>query len=206
MKKDEKLFSYPFSDEFSVGNSVSPSKTNEVTKNILKSAQEAVTMKDESRLPSEGEVVTEALLEISPASFNRTQADPKLRNPTLSNNDHARDLIVSFRLAFSGFVVSLVDSAPSEIALVTLRNINALATWDYRRTTDSTIYITISDLQVDNFVPNAPYTVAVSPDEKTRKAMLENKEDERDTMPPLLVVGLSFAPKHKSGIMVSVET
>jgi Vacuolar-sorting-associated 13 protein C-terminal/Autophagy-related protein C terminal domain len=116
-----------------------------------------------------------------------------------------RDLIISFRMAFSGFILSIVDSAPAEIAVVTLKNVNTLATWNARRTTDSTIYITISHVQVDNMVPNAPYPVAVYPDERARNG----EETDATGMPdsaaaaaPVLVVGLSFAPSHKSGIVI----
>ena len=120
---------------------------------------------------------------------------------TLVSNEALRNLIVSFRVSFGGLMVSLVDSAPAEIALATFKNINAIATWDYLRVTNSTVYITIESVQVDNMVPNSPFPVAVSPIDHTRINYLDESKSEDDA-PPLLVVGLSFAPKHKSGILV----
>jgi hypothetical protein len=113
-----------------------------------------------------------------------------------------RNLVVSFRAAFSGLTISLVDAAPSEIAVASFVNINALATWDTLRASDSTIYITVTSLQVDNMVPNSPFPVAVCPfDVPHHGRNDETAISEADS--PLLVVGLSFAPKHKSGILVS---
>ena len=49
-------------------------------------------------------------------------------------------VILSFRASFSGFIISLVDNTPSEIALISFKNVNALATWNTERTTDSTVF------------------------------------------------------------------
>lgn len=120
---------------------------------------------------------------------------------TRSSHEMLRNLVVSIRVAFGGLMVSFVDSAPSEIALATFKNINAIATWDSLRVTNSTVYITVTSVQVDNMVPNSPFPVAVAPIDQS----LINISDDttpKDDVPPLLVVGLSFAPKHKSGILV----
>lgn len=109
----------------------------------------------------------------------------------------ASDKVFSFRAEFSGFIFSLVDSAPSEIALASLRNVNALARWNNLRSTDATLLLSIGWLQIDNHMPSAPFKVAVRPDEP------KQQEDERGPeSSPLLVVAVAFAPEHKSKIVV----
>lgn len=120
------------------------------------------------------------------------------------------DTIFSFRASFYGFSCSLIDMVPSEIALVTLKDVDASASWSRNRTTEATAVVSVGWLQVDNFVPSAPFPVAVCPVRQDRgrmKTVDENRED-RDLLDdekssPLLLVGLTFAPKHKSGILVS---
>ena len=109
----------------------------------------------------------------------------------------ASDKVYSFRVEFSGFLFSLVDSAPSEIALVSLRNVNALARWNSLRSTDATLLLSIGWLQVDNHIPSAPFKVAVRPDIPRQ----EEEEGGLDSS-PLLVVAVAFAPEHKSKIVV----
>jgi len=122
--------------------------------------------------------------------------------PNSDNNDEyadggASDKIFSFRMEFSGFVFSLVDSSPSEIAVVSLRNVNALARWNNHRSTDATLLLSIGWLQVDNHIPSAPFKVAVRPD-------LSDQQEENggSDSSPLLVIAVAFAPKHKSRIVV----
>jgi hypothetical protein len=175
------------------------------TREIIAAAATTVDLLANSPLPTEEEVVNKALGDDYPAADSK-ELEPPTRE-SLERIQGGKDTIVSVRVSFSGFVVSLVDAAPSEIAVLALRNVNALATWNTKRTTDATVYVTITDVQVDNMVPNAPFPVAVARDEEFR----ENAGDDTATLdaggsaagaPPLLVVGLSFAPKHKSGIVV----
>ena len=83
-----------------------------------------------------------------------------------------------------------------------------LANWNKKRSTDSTVLISIGWLQVDNFVPSAPFPVAVCPvkqDTGKLNTVNENQEGDIDVgeqPSPLLLVGFTFAPKHKSGILV----
>lgn len=166
-------------------------------KAILNGATNAAEQQRQKELLSEGEVV-EAI------SVYHEQKHALLAEESA---EKFKNLIVNFRASFSGLVVSLVDSAPSEIALITLKNMNAIARWDTLRDTDSTIYITVTGLQVDNMVPNAPFPVAVCPFENQRSTPNNDETNLNDgdaAEPPLLVVGLSFAPRHKSGIVVSL--
>ena len=120
------------------------------------------------------------------------------------------DTVYSFRASFYGFSCSLIDTVPSEIALVTLKDVNAFAKWNKQRTTDASVLVSVGWLQVDNHVPSAPFPVAVCPVEaksvhaKTVDDSQKKDESEQDKKSsPLLLVGLTFTPKHKSGILVS---
>jgi hypothetical protein len=163
----------------------------------VQGASTAAEMRKMQVLPSENDI-----------NHTLQKTDAGLLEPSLAvvteskiqNGESTRNLIISFRAAISGLTVSFVDAAPSEIAVVTFKNINALATWDALRLTDSTVYITVAWLQVDNMVPNSPFPVAIAPFDQID---LSNNGEVMENESPLLVVGLSFAPKHKSGILVT---
>lgn len=165
---------------------------------ILNGATNAAERQKQKELLPEEEVV-------KAISVHEISYEPNQALKAEISSKKSKDMIVSFRASFSALVVSLVDSAPSEIALVTFRNMNAIATWDMLRNTNSTIYITVTGLQVDNLVPNSPFPVAVCPFDLQRAPRSNEGTKPNDgavAVPPLLVVGLSFAPRHKSGIVV----
>lgn len=123
--------------------------------------------------------------------------DPSIQQLILGSDRVAtigENTVFSFRLAFSGFVLSAIDSIPSEIAVLSLRNLNALASWNVPRTKDATVYVTVEDVQVDNMIPNSPYPIAAC------RADIE-LDLQGEGPAPLLVIGLSFAPEHKSGVI-----
>lgn len=172
-------------------------------KAILDGATNAAERQKKKELKAEEEVVR--------AIFAKEDLHEQI-HPSVSTEQSlkkSKDLVISFRAAFSGLVISLIDSAPSEIAVATFKNVNAIATWDMLRNTDSTIYVTVTGFQVDNMVPNAPFPVAVCPFELQRGS--SSNEGAGTTaggraVPPLLVIGLSFAPRHKSGIVVRITS
>jgi hypothetical protein len=172
-----------------------------VFKATVQGAGIAAEMRKSQMLTSESEIN----FEIQKTENGMTEyKNENSSSESMSQVTETRNLIVSFRAAFSGLTLSLVDSAPSEIAVATFNNINALATWDTLRASDSTIFITVASLQVDNMVPNSPFPVAVCPfDFPHHGRNDETSTSEADS--PLLVVGLSFAPKHKSRILVSKD-
>jgi hypothetical protein len=163
---------------------------------VVRGAVKAADMRRLKLLPSEESAIQ---LLLSSQDDGSSVIEP---HRTGTPSELPRNLIVSFRASIGGLMVSLVDSAPSEIALATLKNLNAIATWDFLRVTDSTIYITIESVQVDNMVPNSPFPVAVAPLDQCRVNRFDSDNTSEDDVPPLLVIGLSFAPKHKSGILV----
>lgn len=103
---------------------------------------------------------------------------------------------VSLRVSVRGLLFSLIDEAPAEVALVTLKNLNFIASWDTKRKLDATAFLTLAAVQVDNMVPNAPYPVAVT---RSDNSVGDNQNDH---IAPVVVVGLSFAPRHSTGTMV----
>jgi len=129
---------------------------------------------------------------------NSRRSDIDRSHHSLSNLEtNDCDYIFTFQASFRGFVLSMVDSIPSEIAVASLRSVEALAKWNSKRTTDASAAISIGWLQVDNHCPSAPFPVAVCAEELRE----ESDEDEQLELPrPVLTIGLTFAPKHTSGI------
>jgi hypothetical protein len=230
----ESLFANPFNDNRTDG---PPAALDEASRHLARysqdihdAAQEVSNLSRDSRLPTEEEAVERAIFDISRAYAADATRESEAMN---RSSQSERDFIVSFRASFQGFVLSLIDNAPSEICVISLRNLNALASWNTQRTTASTIYLTITSLQgerdefivlqprfdafiltllfaVDNMIPNAPFPVAVSPYDSSRdrtprtdtSAANASQHGADDATPPLLVAGISFAPRHRSGIVV----
>ena len=163
-----------------------------------------------NKLPNEGDAKRTAFYGDSKAKAGSGSATASLQGlPSRS-----ADQVYSIRAEFSGFLVSIVDSAPSEIATVCLKNFNAISRWNDQRTTDASAILSIGWLQVDNHVPSAPFPVAVRPDDRRRvtdgmdedaSASSEKLQYDMYNSSPLLMVGLAFAPRHKSGIVVSLK-
>ena len=183
---------------------ISSSAKHDYDKDILKGGNATLDKMKLKSLPSEGDAKRYALFGELEGKSLILQDEPvpeSLSMPTQS------DQIYTFRAAFSGFIFSLVDSVPSEIAVMSLKNFNVLARWNAMRTTDASVIMSVGWLQVDNHVPNAPFPVAVRPDDRMKEdgtsAGTETTEPGENVSSPLLVVGLAFAPRHTSGIVVS---
>lgn len=167
------------------------------TREIMDAALATAEGVNSQELPSEDEAKRNAMLGDGGSS---------LEGIDLSPESSQFDEIYSFRAEFGGFVFSFVDSVPSEIAVASMRNVNALARWNKLRTTDASVIVSVGWVQVDNHVPSAPFKVAVRPDKDLLSTdELDSNLDEDAHSAPLLVVALAFAPKHKSGIVVSFE-
>ena len=170
---------------------------------ILEATSRTQHLLDAGKLPTESEARKDAL-------FGETTPGGEHQLPVaVVATEHDRQ--ISFRVSFSGFLISLVDSAPSEICTIAVNNINALAKWCQSQTSDATLLVSIGWLQVDNHCPNAPYPVAISPDNDSLNRVLSSRgpttpaeSSETGASPPLLFAGLEFAPKHSSGIVVSI--
>jgi hypothetical protein len=195
-KQTDNLLINPFKDEasFFLGGDAPGWEISLLQQEIISAAQETVQSRSAGRLPTESEAI----------GLNNTTGVPsQLQGPTAADAPliKEKDLQISLRLALRGVVVSLVDSAPSEIAVVTLKNVNSIASWNMQRTTDATVFVTVTSLQVDNMIPNAPFPVAICTEDGEAGISKGSNEFSVDS-PPVLVIGLSFAPRHKTGIVV----
>lgn len=202
--ESESLFINPFNEDISSPVPGEASRLAEAAGEIENAANEVVGIVSEVGLPTEDEAVERAVFDVSQAyalDANKSASSECTIQPA------ERDLIISFRAAFQGFVLSMVDSAPTEICVISLKNVNALASWNMLRTTASTVYFTITWVQVDNMLPNSPFPVAVYPMSLGSRKASEPKEESSsgpdESYPPILVIGVSIAPRHKSGTVVS---
>jgi Vacuolar-sorting-associated 13 protein C-terminal/SHR-binding domain of vacuolar-sorting associated protein 13/Autophagy-related protein C terminal domain len=148
----------------------------------IKSAVEASLLKSNGKVPKENEVRRGAF-------FHEGKID-------LNAKDIENDIIFTFQGSFSAILFSLVDSAPSEIATVSIKGLEAVAKWNLNRTKDATSFVSIAWIQVDNHIPSAPYPVALCPDRSERG---HQSKDHETT--PLLAMAFKFAPKHHSGFL-----
>lgn len=143
-------------------------------------------LKSKGKIPSEEHAKRKAF-------FGDGRID-RIQNPRVTQG--VTDIMFSFQASFSGFLLSLVDATPSEIAVVSLKGLNVAAKWDRERKADASALISVDWLQVDNHIPAAPFPVAICPDEREK-----DDNSEQTEAIPLLLVGITFAPKHKTGIM-----
>ena len=208
----ENVMGSVFMDSVSYGGSPTNGREDNVQGAHLQAIVKGASMTQEmlvaDELLTEGEAKREAL-------FGETKLGEE---QPLALAAAEQDRQILFRVSFSGFLVSLVDSSPSEICTVAVNTVNVLAKWSQLRTSDASFLMSIGWLQVDNHVPSAPFPVAISPEgnefqDKNKGFDKGFASSERSTpgapsetgaSPPLLFVGIEFAPKHSSGIVVSM--
>lgn len=174
-----------------------------LTEDTLKAAHKTEGILRGSQLPSEGEAKQEAL-------FGHGSEDGHL---SVTEKGNATDELYSVSFIFSGFLISLVDSSPSEICTVALSSLNVMAKWNLMRTLDASFLMSIGWLQIDNHCPSAPFPIILCPDDMEREqqgngleqdpAMWPNFGPARADTTPFLVIGVDVAPYHSSGIVVS---
>ena len=151
-KDSDNFLVNPFSiDESIFDDELEPNKMSAVSQLIVHAASETVIARCKEKLPTETEVITKKLYK----KINTSKTSTKI-----TTAEQERDLQISLRVSLRGLVVSFVDTAPSEIAVLTLKNLNAIASWNIHRTTNAAVIITITDLQVDNMISNAPFRAA----------------------------------------------
>ena len=191
---------------------------NEARTLIQNAAVQTMMMMRSKNLPSERQaeyrafynkyaldhvLVTSTTHDVVPRFVSGTPLVQETENiPRSIKKSIASDQIFSFEASFKGFVISLVDSEPSEIAVATLRSVEAVATWNALRTNDAIVAINVGWLQLDNHCPGAPYPVAICPDSRSKERSSDGSDTEKDDR-PFLSIRLAFAPKHSSGIAVS---
>ena len=185
--------SYMSSTQGRVKLNISDSRQRDFTDEIKNVALRVIKELNFKHLPTEDDVKREAM-------YGERATE---KGSSESAKNQGLDEIYSFRAEFGGFVFSFVDSAPTEIAVASIRNLNALARWNKVRSTDASFIFSIGWLQIDNHIPSAPFKVAFRPDKDTSVDDTKQVTEAEEHTSPLLVVALAFAPRHKSGIMVS---
>ncbi len=159
---------------------------------LIEAANEARNLLIQGNVPK----VTEITLLNDPESFFTTSDSDE--------NDTKKSINCQYSInaCFSGFVVSVIDSVPSEIAVISVKKLNFMATWDRSRVADATTAISIGWLQIDNHCPSAAFPVALSP--KLIPMGEETDGDGCSEERAFLGIGIVFAPSHKSNIMVCI--
>ena len=112
------------------------------------------------------------------------------------------DCNYSFSASFRGFVFSLVDRVPTEVGVITIRNLEAMSTWNTQRSKEATGALSIGWIQIDNHCPNAQFPVALCPSERKENTETDNDTESNVSEKPFLSIGVVVAPHHKSNIMV----
>lgn len=116
---------------------------------------------------------------------------------TFDSNEIEEDFNFSVRVSFTGILISFIDRAPSEIAVLSLKKIEAMSQWNRLRSKDVSAALSVEWIQFDNHCPNAPFPVAFCP-----AISHDSDEDEENELhDPFFSIGVIIAPKHKSKIM-----
>lgn len=173
-------------------------KGTELCDKMKTAAKKTIRLLHDNKIPKEHD--NGSIREKSETQSNRLiNIEPK-EAKTQNSSIVMGDSVYSVAASFSGFVFSLIDDVPTEIALISLRKVQVMAEWSLNRSTEATAVLSIGWVQIDNHCPNAPFPIALCPDGRTYD--VDNDEQENKS-PPFLSVGIVFAPCHKSGIMVS---
>ena len=114
---------------------------------------------------------------------------------------------ISCELSFCGFIFSLIDSSPSELAVLSLHNVKASAQWNSLGKEYAKSKLLVGWFQLDNHCPNAPFPVAICPSRERdvdddaadhpQKAAIAFTLDK-----PFLELKVDIAPRHRTGIRV----
>ena len=163
---------------------------------ILTAAFEAIELKNKCAIPSQISAQKHAL-----AGTGAFRKNGKVLGDKFVEDD---DQDLSLRASFSGFVFSLVDQEPSEIAVVSLQSVKMLTKWNKQRSKDATVAVSVGWLQIDNHCPNAPFPVALCPDSTIEIENVDGESENVVNLPeqPVIAVGINFAPKHISEVTV----
>jgi len=131
--------------------------------------------------------------------------DKKVSVNSQEDSDHVGNEI-QLELKCSGIIFSIIDSSPSEIAVLSLHDLQVGASWNSSGTKYAKTRVIVGYCQLDNHCPGSSYPVALRPkvkptdhatskddiDQDVKKALTANK--------PFLEVVVDIAPAHRTGI------
>ena len=114
----------------------------------------------------------------------------------------------SCELSFSGFIFSIIDSSPTELAVLSLHDARIEASWNSAGKEYARSRIVVGWFQLDNHCPNSVYSVAMRPRLKAygiheSKGVAEPAKEAFTADKPFLELMVDLAPSHRTGIVVS---
>lgn len=170
-----------------------------MTKSIV-SAAAAVSKMDIKSLPSEKEAANQAFFGTGVCTRS-TQRYLDQIHPIQENNAEMGDEF-TLDLSCSGFIFSVIDASPTELAVISLHDVLVGASWNTLGREYARSRIVVGWFQIDNHCPSAFFPTSLRPRlkaggskndaEKVRKAFTSEK--------PFLELQCDFAPKHRTGI------
>jgi len=132
--------------------------------------------------------------------------DKKVTVHSQENSDHVGNEI-QLELKCSGIIFSIIDSSPSEIAVLSLHDLQVGASWNSSGTEYAQIKVVVGWCQLDNHCPGSSYPVALRPKVKpTDHATSKDNNIDHDVKKaftadkPFLEVLIDIAPAHRTGI------
>ena len=121
------------------------------------------------------------------------------------DSDHVGNDI-QLELKCSGIIFSIIDSSPSEIAVLSLHDLQVGASWNSSGTEYAKTRVVVGWSQLDNHCPGSSYPVALRPkvkpnDHATSKDNIDHDAKKAFTADkPFLEVLINIAPAHRTGI------
>ncbi|KAL7473779.1 hypothetical protein ACHAXS_014457 [Conticribra weissflogii] len=108
----------------------------------------------------------------------------------------------SLKLVFNGFIFSIIDSSPSELAVLSLHDMQVFTSWNTLGKDYAKIKFAVGWIQLDNHCPNAPYPVAFCPSRGKNLDDINFHGQPFSLKTPFLEVQVDVAPRHRTGIRV----
>eukprot|EP00566_Odontella_aurita_P001299 CAMPEP_0113600808 /NCGR_PEP_ID=MMETSP0015_2-20120614/42898_1 /TAXON_ID=2838 /ORGANISM="Odontella" /LENGTH=881 /DNA_ID=CAMNT_0000509077 /DNA_START=68 /DNA_END=2713 /DNA_ORIENTATION=- /assembly_acc=CAM_ASM_000160 len=188
--------------------SAKPAQSSGIHRIIQDAARKSIRLLEMHRLPSELVARREAFYGeglFSPHA-DRDNGETESCQSDVRNSNSKKDFedTYSISASFRGFLFSIVDSAPSEIAVAFLRDVSVQAKYNSCMAMESAGVVSIGWLQIDNHCPSAIFPVALCPDEKSddndNEVASDTKDEAATDAKPFLSLGMVFAPQHSSGI------
>ena len=169
-------------------------------KDLLNAARTSAQLLHSGKLPNEQDAAKHAFFGTGICKNISVQDD------STTNTGTGTD--ISLELSCSGFIISMIDSTPSELAILSLHDMKLGASWNSQGTGYKKTRVIIGWVQLDNHCAGANYPVAMRPRLRAEDYHLESKDGTRhDTSRkpftsdrPFLEAKVDIAPSHRTGI------
>mmetsp|Transcript_5233 Transcript_5233/g.11858 ORF Transcript_5233/g.11858 Transcript_5233/m.11858 type:complete len:2963 (-) Transcript_5233:1016-9904(-) len=174
------------------------------TNALLDAARNASELLNAGTLPNEREATKQAffgtgICERSPLE----RSDKSHPNAQADCTDTGDEF--SCELSCSGFMFSIIDSSPTELAVLSLHDVRIGASWNSLGREYARSRMVVGWFQLDNHCPNSVYPVAIRPRLKTDGSRESNVDAEHlkkafTADRPFLELMIDLAPSHRTGI------